>query len=233
MALQTKLARMPELLLDLIFPRKCVGCGMEGEFLCVSCAETLPRLELPFCDRCGIPITQGHLCHKCLKSPFVIDGIRSLFLHEGLARDAVHSLKYNNLKALGPTLAKFMAEFLEFGNLSFDLLAAVPMHSKRMRKRGYNQADLLVDELSRLVRLPVARGTLVRLRDTPSQVSLGAEDRRHNMQGAFRCYDSLQDRKVLLVDDVCTTGATLNACAVALKEAGAASVWGLTLSREC
>ncbi|MCL0088986.1 ComF family protein [Dehalococcoidia bacterium] len=150
-----------------------------------------------------------------------------------MARDAVHHLKYRNLKALARPLAKLMAEYLESNPLPTDILVAVPLHSKRVRQRGYNQSDLLAEELSHLIDLPTASGSLVRLRNTPSQVSLGAEARRSNVQGAFRCKNQVcQGKGVLLVDDVCTTGATLNACALALKEAGAASVWGLTFSRE-
>ncbi len=126
-----------------------------------------------------------------------------------------------------------MAQYLGSNPLPVDLILAVPMHPRRARERGYNQSDLLVEALSRLIQLPMTSGSLVRLRNTPSQVSLGAEARRSNVQGAFCCNDQLfQGKGVLLVDDVCTTGATLNACATALKGAGAAPVWGLTFSRE-
>ena len=234
MALQTTLSQIRDFLLDLVFPRRCIGCGTEGEFLCSSCCDSLPRLEHPYCARCGVPLSGGRFCHDCLNSPFAIDGIRSLFLHQGLAREAVHYLKYKNLKTLAQPLAELMAEYLESNPLPVDILIAVPMHPKRMRRRGYNQSDLLVEELSHLTRLPTAEGSLSRRINTPSQVSLGAEARRSNVQGAFQCKDQVfQSRNVLLVDDVCTTGATLNACAAALKTAGATSVWGLTLSREC
>ncbi|MCL0058558.1 ComF family protein [Dehalococcoidia bacterium] len=231
--LQTALRQSRDLLLDLIFPRRCIGCGAEGEFLCRSCLNLLPRLTPPYCECCAVPFSGGRLCPNCLNSPPAINGVRSLFLHRGMARDAVHHLKYRNLKALARPLAKLMAEYLEPNPLPVDLILAVPLHSKRVRQRGYNQSDLLAQELSRLIDLPTASGSLVRLRNTPSQVSLGAEARRSNVQGAFRCKNQVfQSKGVLLVDDVCTTGATLNACAVALKEAGAASVWGLTFSRE-
>jgi len=233
MALQTRLTQIPEILLDLLFPSKCIGCGAEGEFICSSCSEELPRLESPYCESCGLPLEEEGACPKCCNRPLEIDGIRSLFLHENLARDAVHALKYNNLKSLAKPLAQLMAEYLESNPLPADILLAIPMHSKRMRKRGYNQAHLLAEELGRLMQLPVSRGTLIRTTDTPSQVSLGAEERRKNVAGAFHCKNqAFADKRMLLIDDVCTTGATLNACAITLKEAGAASVWGLTLSRE-
>ncbi len=226
--------RFSHMVLDLVFPRRCIGCGKEGRFLCSECRESLPCIETPYCKLCGIPVHSGNKCSKCDSSPMAIDSIRSLFLHEGLARDAVHSMKYNNLKALAPSLAPLMNKYLQTNPLPVDVLLAVPMHSKRIRRRGYNQAHLLAKELGLLTQLPVSEGSLVRLRNTPSQVSLGADARHKNMKEAFRCNDeAFRDKRVLLIDDVCTTGATLQACALALKQANAARVWGLTLSRDC
>lgn len=220
--------------LDLVFPPRCIGCRVGEKFLCDSCLEALPRLEPPFCEHCGIPIAGGSFCPECLSAPPTIDGIRSLLLHQGIARDIVHYLKYKNLKALARPLAELMAEYLESNPLPVDVLLATPMHSRRMRVRGYNQAELLARELSLLVHIPTDEGLLTRSRNTPSQVSLGAEARRNNVNGAFQCGSNVFEKKsVLIIDDVCTTGATLNACAIVLKEAGAASVWALTISREC
>jgi ComF family protein len=234
MALQITLVKVKEAFLDLLFPPRCIGCGMEGDFLCGSCCDLLPALEPPLCECCGVPLASGRFCQNCIDSNLDVDGIRSPFLHQGLAREAVHYLKYRNMKVLARPMAGLMAEYLKSNSLPVDIITAVPIHSRRMRQRGYNQSDLLAEELSRSIKLPTSRGTLTRLRNTPSQVSLGASERRSNVEGAFQCkYQIFQNRRVLLIDDVCTTGATLNACAVALKEAGALSVWGLTLSREC
>jgi len=233
MGLQTKLARISEASLDLLFPQRCIGCGTEGELICSSCRKSLPRLQSPYCKVCGLPLKEGAACPKCSVNPLQINGIRSVFLHEKLARDAAHALKYNNLKLLAKPLAQFMERYLESNPLSADVLMAVPMHPKRLRKRGYNQAYLLARELGKLMQLPVSHGSLVRTKNTGSQVSLRAKARQENVAGAFGCNDrGLADKRVLLIDDVCTTGATLNACAITLKEAGAVTVWGLTLSRE-
>lgn len=232
--IQTKLSQLSESLLDLLFPRRCAGCGKEGNFLCDSCSNTLAKLDPPFCTRCGFPLAGRASCPDCENLSLAIDGIRSPYMHEGLARDLVHSLKYNNLKALSKPMARLMARYLESNPLPADSLMAVPIHSRRMRKRGYNQSDLVAKELSHLVGLPRVNGPLIRLRNTASQVKLGAQERRANVAGAFGCRDeTLHNKRVLLIDDVCTTGATLNACATALKEAGAITVWGLTFSREC
>jgi ComF family protein len=163
-----------------------------------------------------------------------IDGIRSPFLYRDLAREAVIQLKYKRVKALAEPLGQLLASYLSLNPLPIDTLVPVPLHPKRMRERGYNQSFLIARELGQLADLPIMENSLVRLRNTAPQVRItGTEQRQLNVRGAFRCGDrSFQGRRVLVVDDVCTTGATLDACALALKEAGAASVWGLTLARE-
>lgn len=232
--MRTRLTQIHDFILDLVFPRRCFGCGKEDAFLCAACCEKFPRLEAPFCNHCGLPIEEDTSCSKCASTPLEIDGIRSLFRHDGLARDAVHSLKYNNIKALAQPLAQLMTDYLTSTPLPVDCVISVPMHSKRIRKRGYNQAELLASEIVQSGKLRKAKGTLLRLKNTPSQVSLGADDRRNNVKEAFKCADqAFLNQRILLIDDVCTTGATLNACAIALKDAGATAVWGLTISRDC
>jgi ComF family protein len=127
-----------------------------------------------------------------------------------------------------------MADSLASHAVPGDVLVAVPLHPERLRHRGFNQSELLAAELGRLTGISEERGLLLRHRDTPPQARTGSADlRRENVAGAFACRDRrLKDRKVILVDDVCTSGATLDACAAALKRGGASSVWGLTLARE-
>jgi len=218
---------------DLLFPSRCVGCGKEGEFICFRCRRSLSLLLAPLCDKCGGPLTwEGH-CLNCQRCRLVIDGIRSPFRFEGAVRQAIHQFKYNHLKALARPLAQLLEEYIQRRTLSAEVLVPVPLHPHRLRERGYNQGGELAKELGRLTGLPVVEGSLLRLRDTPSQVGATAELRYSNVAGAFACRDQrLRQRQVLLVDDVCTTGATLDACAVALKEAGVQVVWGITVARE-
>jgi ComF family protein len=162
-----------------------------------------------------------------------IDGIRSVFLYQGTVRQAILQLKYKHLKTMATPLAQLLAEFLSSHPLKGDVLIPVPLHPRRLRERGYNQASLLALELGKLISLPVVEDTLVRVRDAVPQARTGsAIERRRNVQDAFACHKGLEGRQILLVDDVCTTGATLDACASALKAAGATSVWALTLARE-
>lgn len=151
-----------------------------------------------------------------------------------MARKAIHSLKYQNLRGLALPLARILAGYLDDNYIPADVLIPVPLHPRRMRERGYNQSLLLARELGVLMGLPVVDDLLLRIKDTPAQVEASnIRERRDNVVGAFVCQDKgLKGKRVLIIDDVCTTGATLNSCAIALKKAGAGSVWGLTVARE-
>jgi ComF family protein len=178
------------------------------------------------------------LCYTCQRAPLAIDGIRSVLLYEGGVRQAIHLLKYRNRRALVSSLVALMVEYWQADPLPVDVLVAVPLHPARQRERGYNQARLLACGLGDSVGLPVTTAGLRRVRHTRPQVSLNGPDRRKNVEGAFACQapedegdGSIRGRRVLVVDDVCTTGSTLEACGLALKAAGATSVWGFTLAR--
>jgi len=174
------------------------------------------------------------LCPSCLGWQAEIDGIRSPFRFDGAIRQAIHELKYRNLRALAVLLARLLADYLAISPVPGEVLVPVPLHHKRLRERGYNQSRLLAQELGKLTNLPVVDDCLIRQRHAPPQARTATVDeRRSNVADAFSCRDRrLQDKQVLLIDDVSTSGATLDACARALKEAGATSVWGLVLARE-
>jgi len=149
-------------------------------------------------------------------------------------RQAIHQLKYRNLRAIAQPLARLLNDYLGTNPMPGEVLVSVPLHHKRLRERGYNQSSLLTKELGKLINLPVVDDCLIRQRHAPPQARTSTVDeRRSNVAGAFTCRDGrLQDKQVLLVDDVSTSGATLDACAATLKAAGATSVWGLVLARE-
>jgi ComF family protein len=153
----------------------------------------------------------------------------AIFAHP--LRDAIHSLKYNNNRRLAGLLAARMAAFWRDNHLTADLIVPVPLHASRLTERGYNQSALLARALGVAVGVPVAEGLLIRHRATLPQVALGQAERRQNVQGAFTCPGDVTGQRIVLVDDVCTTGATLEACADALKAGAAGSVWALTLAR--
>ena len=220
--------------LDFLFPPRCVGCGKGGVLLCRKCRADLTYLQPSLCCECGKQIPEGTTCHSCLRGVRYLDGVYSVFEYGGTIRQAIIQLKYHNVKTLADPLSRFLSEYLSEHGLSFDIIIPVPIHKRRLRERGYNQTALLARRLSRMTRIPIMEGALVRTRHTPSQAkSASVEQRRENIRNAFECVSwNVSDKHILLIDDVCTSGATLNSCAASLKSAGAASVWGLTLAKE-
>ena len=229
-----QLTKLKGIALDLLFPRWCIGCGREGDFICPSCRQSLPRIMPPLCPRCGLPQASSILCPSCVSWQAEIDGIRSPFPFDGVIRQAIHQLKYRNIRALAGLLACWLNDYLASNPVPGEVLVPVPLHQKRLRERGYNQSRLLAQELGKLTKLPLVADCLSRERHAPPQArTTTVAERRSNVANAFSCRDDrLRNKRILLIDDVSTSGATLDACARALKEAGAISVWGLVLARE-
>ena len=223
-------------MLDLVYPPRCVNCQVTGEWLCDNCFNKIPFIADPICQRCGTPIENGNRagCGQCANNPLAhIDGIRSVaYFEDNPIRPAIHFLKYRNHKAIAARLGQILAAAYHRYNLQADIIVPVPLHASRLRERGYNQCELLTREAGACLNLPVDTGTLQRTRHTKSQMKLGAAERRQNVVGAFTCANRpLAGQAVLIIDDVCTTGSTLDACAAALKQAGVTSVWGITLAK--
>jgi len=225
---------------DVLFPRDCAGCdGPLGvghaSWLCTACWR---ELRTPFtpCIRCGIPVAPPLItCVACARRPPVFDAARALGLYlagpgklNPLAR-AVRALKYRGHRGVAASFGHAMAERLV--PPSDGIVVPVPLHRARLRERGYDQAALLARALARRAGLPIALRGLVRRRATVSQAELDAEARRANLRGAFVATVAPGGRPVVLVDDVLTTGATADACARALRAAGAGAVLVLTVGR--
>ncbi len=229
-----RLGQLAELAIDVFFPRHCVGCGKAGSFFCPECRRKLPKLSPPICPRCGRPQASGIVCPNCRQLQTEIDGIRSPYRFDEAVRKAIYQMKYHNLKAVSSCLAELLADYLWSSPLPGEVIVPVPLHPKRLRERGYNQSGLLARELGKLTNFPVVEDCLVRIKEASPQVkAANVEERRRNVANAFVCQnDRLSGKQVILIDDVCTSGATLESCASALKSKGATSVWGLTLARE-
>jgi ComF family protein len=219
-------------ILDWIFPPRCGGCDAPGSLWCADCQAELRPVTPPLCAKCGQPNTPSGLCANCRASPLVIDSIRSVALFDGHLRHAIHALKYRRMAALAEPLGDALAQFWMLSPAPASLLVPVPLHPRRARERGYNQAALLAERLGRAIGVPARPHALARVRATAVQMSLNAAERKTNVADAFRCADpAVRGADVLLIDDVCTTGATLDACAAALLSGGARAVRGLTLAR--
>ena len=225
--------------LDLVFPRRCVGCGAFGAFLCPACLSAMPRAQPPRCPGCWMPQTgrpagAADVCERCQIRRPAFTAARCPFVYAGAAREAVHALKYDGLSAIAATMAEAMAGSLAEWRPPVTMLVPVPLAGRRRRSRGYNQSELLARELSRLCVLPVNGALLVKRRTTPAQARAADEAaRRANVEGAFAVRPGAERAgALLLVDDVMTSGATLDACARALVAAGLGPVYALTFARE-
>lgn len=230
---QGRLARLRRAALDLLFPPRCVICQRFGSCFCVDCQSRVTPLLPPVCEHCGRPLATAGVCRTCRRAESALAGIRAATLFDEPVRSAIHHLKYRNVRELARPLAALLSDTYARNPLPANQIVPVPLHRRRVRERGYNQAVLLARELGRRLELPVVQDVLVRARYTAPQVGLGARERLENVRDAFRCpVGALSGQRVLLVDDVCTTGATLEACAEVLRrQGGAAAVWGLTVAQ--
>jgi ComF family protein len=223
-------------LLDLLFPPQCVNCKTASSWLCDDCLKNISFITPPVCDHCGTPKADpaSSHCEQCEINPLkYIDGIRSAsYFENNPIRPAIHFLKYRNHKAVASILGQMLADTCRRHNLTAEAIVPVPLHISRLRERGYNQCEILASYVGAILGVPVNADSLQRTRQTKSQMLLSANERRQNVTDAFRCCNErLSSKSVLLIDDVCTTGSTLDNCANALKQCGVTSVWGLTLAK--
>jgi ComF family protein len=219
--------------LDLLFPPRCVVCRRPGELLCRRCAQAFPALEEPLCAICSVPVRGGDLCPKCRRSRPVYGRVISAFDYRDGVRKAIHALKYDKKPDLAGLLVAELCQVVGPPGEKVDALCGVPMTEERRLERGYNHADLLAQALARQWNLPLLPGgALSRIGGSARQVELDAGARRENVRGAFLADAGVvAGLTVMIVDDVCTTGATLEACAGALLAAGADRPLGVTLAR--
>ena len=248
------LSNLTRAALDLLFPTPCAGCGRDGGIICPSCAGRLTSLTAPYCPICAAP-GAGGICAECQNFPRGFDSLRAPYRFEGLIRDAIHRLKYNGEKTAAKPLAALMCQYLQSGVTDADADAAtddaltvdaaiadaltanalipVPLHPRRLRRRGYNQSALLAREIGRNLNLPLQENRLIRTRNPQPQAQTPSpQQRRSNVSGNFACPADASGLTALLIDDVATTASTLSECAAALKTAGAAQVHALVLARD-
>ncbi len=252
--------KIKNFLLDLFFPKFCLGCNKEGVYLCDDCKSTLDISEFQYClcDKHPFRLSPEQKKHgKCSRCQdkklsglyFALpykDPSASSGREKSLTKKLIYQFKYEPYtKDLAKTLAGILIEhFIISGKNTEDIwensvLIPVPLHNKKLRERGYNQSEELAKELSKITKTPVLSDILIKIKPTKPQMELSGEERRSNLQCAFaikNCsrsgLEQFSGKKVFLVDDVYTTGATMEECALVLRNSGAKSVWGIALARE-
>jgi competence protein ComFC len=228
---------LQSVLLDFVFPPQCVACRAYGALLCASCAQRVQPVGLTICECCGRPqpttVVQCTQCRQQLR--LSIRSLRIAALHTSPLREAIHAFKYGQQPELAAPLARYLVATIQASTWQSTLhriegVVPVPLSRERREERGYNQAELLASAFCYSVQLPLCSAWLVRQRATQSQVGLNAVERQHNVAGAFVAARAVTGKELLLIDDVYTTGATMQACAEALLNAGATAVYGLALA---
>jgi ComF family protein len=238
------LKRIGTALRDLLLPRQCAGCQQtwlhsHQGFWCDACLDGLPWITSPLCPQCGRPFPKSpsapdHLCGDCLQSVFIFNSARSVTHHGGVVRKRIHQLKFGDQPQWVPPLAELLlTQIRRERSCHVDVIFPVPLHVHRLRQRGFNQAGLLAGACGRQLRIPVQFDVLVRSCWTEPQTRLNREQRLQNVKDAFEvtAANRVADRSVLIIDDVYTTGTTLNECAKTLIAAGASEVHALTVCR--
>ena len=222
--------------LDILFPVRCAGCQRSGHVLCPACIAQIQPLPSPFCKLCGTPLSTYGVCKNCQYHLPKLSGQRAVSLYQEPLRGCIHGLKYDGNIRLAEPLGLLLAQAYRRYDMQADMLIPVPLHSERQQQRGFNHASLLAEVCSANVGVPMNDNILVRHRATVAQVDLHPRERYQNVAGAFACSSSsansvLNGSRIVIIDDVSTTSATLEACATPLFAAGAKEIWGLVLAR--
>lgn len=240
-----KVGRLIGHLLDFFLPTACSYCNAPVvdsgiPFFCSACWADFLVMTSPFCQKCGRPFdspealshSPDHCCMHCRKDPPLFDQALSVGLFEGPLREAIHQFKYRPCGALAMPLARWMTDNLKSID-GVDVIMPIPLHSLRLRQRGFNQSLLLAHQLAVTFSIPLSYDNLLRVIPTKPQVELSGEQRIKNVKNAFALArpEEISGRSILLVDDVFTTGATVNECTKVLRESGSTVVRALTIAR--
>ena len=225
-------------LLDLFFPIECMGCQTQGYFVCETCANSCMDAAELSCPSCKLKSPVGST-HPGCQTPHLLDGIFAPLSYKNpLTKSAVKNLKYKNVRKLSVALAnilgqKIMENFADYVKNNRFAILPVPLHEKRQKYRGYNQSELIAQELAKILHLE-CRNLLVRSRETKDQTKLARHERFENVTGAFALKggEGVRGKNFILVDDVSTTGATLIEAGKALKRKGAGIVWGMAVAKD-
>ena len=217
--------------LDWIYPPVCVNCGKPGALICQDCLAEMPAVGKHYCSTCGKPLKPRHYCRHCGEAGFRFQSSRAPYLYDGAASAMIKALKYNGTLGLVPILAGLLIEFWPDLHWEVDMVVPVPLAKKRQAHRGFNQSEKIAKHFAKGVGLSCDTRVLIKQRETRTQVGLDAAERRRNLDGAFAAEPILvKEKRILLLDDVMTTGSTFAECSAVLLDAGAKSVHCLSVA---
>ena len=223
--------RFLNFILELFYPKFCLGCGKEGTWICSDCFEKIKALDSFYCPVCRKRLPNGEICKTCSGKTKLSKFFAAARYESPLIKKAVHKLKYNFIKDLAPPLSSLIINFLKNFNFDSDfLIIPVPLHKSREHWRGFNQANELAKEISKSLRVPLDSNELTKIKNVPPQVEVkDYQKRKENIQGAFRVKrpELLRNKRVILIDDVYTSGSTMEECATQLLKAGVKEIWGV------
>ncbi|MDI6640954.1 MAG: ComF family protein [Elusimicrobiota bacterium] len=238
-------------LIDFIFPKTCIVCSSfisdkNKKILCENCISKIKFVQSPICVKCGVPMHSAvsQYCKNCISSPESIpyEFLRGICVYDTPVKDLIHQLKYSGKEYVAYFLADIICDYIQEHNelSAVDFVVPVPLHWWKKIKRGYNQSELIAKAVVKKMTRATAwkgriqSGNLFRKKYTKPQVNLTREDRLKNVCGAFEVKhpEVFENKSVLLIDDVCTTGSTIENCACVLRGAGAKKVYALTVARD-
>jgi ComF family protein len=240
--LQFKLKRIKDFILDLIFPKECLGCKKENTYLCFACREKIELNKKFKCALCHHQTSKGRICPACCTESSLLALWLAADYNNELLQNLIHNLKYSYVEELSEVLADLMIKYLEQHNILIDfglnkdntVIVPVPLHRKRYLSRGFNQSDLLAQKIANYYKLSKF-DLLLRKRNTLSQINLNRNARQANVKDAFilNNYRNLDNtKKIILIDDVVTTGSTLNECAKVLSQNGFKEIYALVIAQK-
>ena len=241
-----RVMRVCESIVNVVFPRSCVGCGLSrkngGDYLCGLCRDDIFVIGDPLCNTCGIPAdidydypAEGFECGWCRKGGFRFDRARSLGLYDSVLKELIHFYKYRNQPGAIEEIEPFLRQFFDPRRMEYEGVAvvSVPLHVKKLKARGFDQAFVLAHAIADILEAPLLVRPLKRIRETHPQARKNREERLKNVKGAFEVVhpEAVFKKNILLVDDVFTTGSTVNEVTRVLKKAKAGRVEVFTLAR--
>ncbi len=237
--MEGKSEKIKKFILDVFFPKFCLVCGKEGSYLCDDCFSLIDVSERQYCPFCSPAkiVLDGKTCsyHRRTKK---LNGLYSATSYDNfIIKKLIHQLKYSYVKEIADPLSKIiivhLANINKLENFSDFILLAVPLHKRKLKRRGFNQSEEIAKRLSEIIKIPYLKNVLIKIKETPAQANLKKEEREKNLESAFSCQNKelISGKKILLVDDVFTTGSTMEECAKTLKNCQAKEVWGLVVAR--